>query len=155
MQNYLNDIWTIYFHNPNDVNWENESYTLITTISDVNSFVDFFITFKDLLYKGMFFIMRDDIMPRWEDEKNKSGGCFSYKLSKFNLEDKLFELCSQILGETMGTTDEISNFINGISISPKKNYYIVRIWIRYNNFANKNLYNLTIPKYSALIYKNH
>ena len=152
---YLNDIWTIYFHDPYDTNWDDKSYKLITTISSINDFLEVFTTFKELFYKGMFFIMREYITPRWEDDYNKSGGCFSYKISKINLEEKMFEICSQMLGETLGQTDEHSSNINGFSISPKKNYYIIRIWIKDNQFANKKFYNFNIPKYSALMYKNH
>jgi translation initiation factor 4E len=152
---YLNDIWSIYFHDPFDNNWDDKSYKFICTISSVDEYVAVFYTFKDLFYKGMFFIMREHIMPRWEDENNKNGGCFSFKVSKVVLEEKLFEVCSQILGETMGKTSECSKNINGISISPKKNYYIIRIWISHNMYAVKNNYQINIPKFSTLMYKPH
>jgi translation initiation factor 4E len=154
-ETYLNDIWAMYFHDPYDHNWNIESYKLISTISSVEEFVNVFTVFKDLFYKGMFFLMREHITPRWEDEHNKNGGCFSYKLNKFALEEKFFEVCSQVLGEVLGKTDEFSNNINGISISPKKNYYIIRIWIKNNKYASKNNYNIGIPKFSTLMYKNH
>ena len=86
---------------------------------------------------------------------NTSSKFLSYKLSKYMLDEKLFEVCSQILGETLGKSDEYSNNINGVSISPKKNYYIIRIWIKDNKYASKNNYNIIIPKFSTLMYKNH
>ena len=152
---YLNDIWSLYFHDPYDPNWDDKSYKFICTISSVNEFCNVYSAFKDLFQKGMFFIMREHIMPRWEDENNKNGGCFSYKLNKSMLDEKLFEICSQILGETLGKTDEYSSNINGVSISPKKNYYIIRIWIKDNKYASKNNYNIIVPKFSTLMYKNH
>jgi translation initiation factor 4E len=152
---YLNDIWSIYFHDPFDHNWDDKSYKFICTISSVEEFVDVFYTFKELFYKGMFFIMREHIMPRWEDEYNKNGGCFSYKLNKFSLEEKFFETCAQILGETIGKTNEHSSNVNGISISPKKNYYIIRIWIKDNKYASKSNYNISAPKFSTLMFKTH
>lgn len=152
---YLNDIWSIYFHDPLDNNWTDISYKLISTISSINEFVDVFNGFNELFNKGMFFIMREHIMPRWEDENNKYGGCFSYKISKSNLYENFFDILSQLLGETIGKKDEYSKNINGISISPKKNYYIIRIWIKDNAMANKDYYNITIPKYSTLLYKNY
>jgi translation initiation factor 4E len=152
---YLNDIWAMYFHDPYDHNWTLNSYKLISTISTVSDFVACFQVFKDLFYKGMFFLMREHITPRWEDEYNQNGGCFSYKVNKFMLEDKFFEICAQVLGETLGKSDEHCNNINGISISPKKNYYIIRVWIKDNKYASKNNYNISIPKFSTLMYKNH
>lgn len=155
MNNYLNDVWSLYFHDPYDMNWENNSYKFISTISSVEDFVSIYVAFKELWSKGMFFIMREHISPRWEDENNKNGGCFSYKVLKNDLDEKLFEICSKILGETLGKNDFISENINGISISPKKNYYIIRIWNKNNTNTNKELYNFNIPPYSALMYKSH
>lgn len=152
---YINDIWSLYFHDPYNHSWDNNSYKFICNISNVKDFCNIFFTFKELFYKGMFFIMREHIMPRWEDENNKNGGCFSYKLSRIVLEDKFFEVCSQMLGEVLGKTNEYSENINGISISPKKNYYIIRIWIKDNKYASKNNYNIITPKFSTLMYKNH
>lgn len=154
-QIYLNDIWSFYFHDPYDHNWDLKSYKFICSISNISDFVEIYHIYKELFYKGMFFIMREHVTPRWEDENNKDGGCFSYKLTKYALEEKFFEICAQILGETFGKNNEYINNINGISISPKKNYYIVRIWIKDNKYASKNNYNFNIPKFSTLIYKPH
>jgi hypothetical protein len=94
-------------------------------------------------------------MTRWEDENNKNGGCFSFKINKNEVLDKFFEVSSQILGETLGKSDLISSNINGISICPKKNYHIIRIWIKNNSNISKDNYNLIIPNYSTLMYKSH
>jgi hypothetical protein len=153
--NYLNDVWCLYFHDPYDMNWETNSYKFITTISSVEDFIEIYKSFNELWSRGMFFIMREHIMPRWEDENNKNGGCFSFKINKTEVLDKFFEVSSQILGEVLGKTDIVSTNINGISICPKKNYHIIRIWIKNNNNLSKDNYNLTIPAYSTLMYKSH
>lgn len=103
----------------------------------------------------MFFIMREHILPLWEDESNKNGGCFSYKIYRQNLEDKFFEITSLLLGENLGINNEISKNINGISICPKKNYYIIRIWIKDNKYAIKENYNIEIPRFTTILYKKH
>ena len=153
--NYLNDVWCLYFHDPYDMNWENSSYKFITTISSIDDFIQVFKSFNDLWSRGMFFIMREHITPRWEDDDNKNGGCFSYKINKDELIDKLFDIISLVLGESLGINDLISHNINGISISPKKNYHIVRIWIKSNINLNKDNYNFNIPSYSTIMYKSH
>ena len=153
--NYLNAVWCIYFHDTYDMNWETNSYKFITTISSVEDFIEIYKSFNELWSRGMFFIMREHIMPRWEDENNKNGGCFSFKINKTEVLDKFFEVSSQILGEVLGKTDIVSTNINGISICPKKNYHIIRIWIKNNNNLSKDNYNLTIPAYSTLMYKSH
>lgn len=155
MTNYLNDVWSLYFHDPYDMNWDTNSYKFISILSSVEDFVNIYVGFKELWSRGMFFIMREHITPRWEDENNKDGGCFSYKIMKNDLDEKWFEICSNMLGEILGKNDIISENINGISISPKKNYHIIRIWIKNNKKTNKDLYNFNIPNYSTLMYKTH
>jgi len=152
---YLNDIWSFYFHDPYNVDWNINSFKFICNISSVDDFVIIYDKFKDIIFKGMFFIMREHILPIWEDECNKNGGCFSLKIYKENIQDKLFEISALLLGEQLGKSNEISKNINGISISPKKNYYIIRIWIKDNKFAIKQNYNIEIAKYTTILYKNH
>jgi hypothetical protein len=152
---YLNDIWSFYFHDPYNIDWNINSFKFICNISNVDDFIKLYLTYKDIIFKGMFFIMREHILPIWEDENNINGGCFSLKIYKENINEKLFEIASLLLGEKLGKTDEISNNINGISISPKKNYYIIRIWIKDNHFAIKQNYNIDIAKYTTILYKNH
>lgn len=152
---YLNDTWSFYFHDPYDTDWSIESFSFISNISNVDDYISIFECFKDILSKGMFFMMREHISPIWEDESNKEGGCFSYKLYSDNFLEKFFEILALMIGENLGITNNISTNINGISICPKKNYYIVRIWIKDNKLANKELYNINIPKFSTIMYKNH
>jgi hypothetical protein len=152
---FLNDSWSLYFHDPYDIEWTTESYKLIGNISTINDFVNYFWGFRNLFNKGMFFFMRTDIMPRWEDEMNCDGGCFSFKISSSELEERWFAICANALGENIGIDDNICYNINGVSISPKKFFYIVRIWIKDKKYAKKEYYKLDIPKYSTLMYKNH
>ena len=152
---YLNDIWSFYFHDPYNIDWSISSFKFICNISNINDFIKVYLTYKDIIFKGMFFIMREHVQPIWEDENNINGGCFSLKIYKENIQEKLFELSALLLGENLGKTDEISNNINGISISPKKNYYIIRIWIKNNTFAIKQNYNIEMAKYTTVLYKNH
>tara|TARA_B100001142_G_C14291801_1_gene639282 strand:+ start:1148 stop:1615 length:468 start_codon:yes stop_codon:yes gene_type:complete len=152
---YLNDIWSFYFHDPYNIDWNINSFKFICNISNIDDFIKIYLTYKDIIFKGMFFIMREHIQPIWEDENNIKGGCFSLKIYKENIQEKLFELSALLLGENLGKTDDISNNINGISISPKKNYYIIRIWIKDSTYAIKQNYNIEIAKYTTILYKNH
>ena len=34
----------------------------------------------------MMFLMKDDIKPMWEDDHNKNGGCFSFKVLNKDVE---------------------------------------------------------------------
>ena len=152
----LNDIWALYFHD-NSTDWDNPSFKRITTFSTIEHFCNIYKILNNDNYwlKGMFFIFREDIMPRWEDENNIKGGCFSYKIPTPEADDKWFDLCAKVLGETLSTKECYNNNINGISITPKKNANIIRIWLKDNELVNPECYNINTTKFSTLLYKKH
>jgi len=151
---FLEDTWILYFHDPDNNSWTKESYKNIASISTPEEWVTTFKSFETLWANGMFFIMREHILPIWEDPSNKEGGCFSFKVNKTEVPDFWFTSISKLLGNTLGKNDDISDNINGISISCKRNYCIVRIWIK-NSEASITNYNLDIPNYTQVLYKTH
>ena len=72
--------------------------------------------------------MRNGIQPTWEDEKNTSGGCFSYKINNKIVKEAWTALTYRLTGETITNDSNLSNIVNGITISPKKNFCIIKIW---------------------------
>jgi len=77
----------------------------------------------------MLFVMRDGVTPMWEDVKNRNGGCFSYKVSNKNVFEVWRDLTYAIIGESISTNSTFVNCVTGITISPKKNFCIVKIWM--------------------------
>lgn len=154
---FLNDTWNLYFHDPDNSNWDMESYVLLSTISTVQDWVQLHTSFKEVWNKGMFFLMREYIQPIWEDEHNKQGGCISFKLWKNEVSDYWFELTSKMIGEVLLKQDKQLEWqkISGISISPKRSYCIARIWLYNDLLKEGDYYNLQIPSYSKVMYKSH
>jgi hypothetical protein len=152
---YLNDLWTLYFHSTDCDDWDITSYSNICNISSIEEFVIVFHQFRNIWDKGMFFLMRDGINPNWEDKQNITGGCYSVKYKKEECVDKWFELCCTVLGETFAKSPEHTMNINGISISPKRDTNLIRIWMKDNNHINKDFYNFNTPKFAVVIYKKH
>ena len=99
--------------------------------------------------------MKDGIMPQWEDSSNKNGGCFSFKVNKPESSIYWFKMVSLVLSNTLGKEQEVNDNITGVSISPKRNYCILRIWLGSNNFNIIDHYNLQIPQYTQIMYKSH
>lgn len=112
-------------HNINDQNWDLDSYKQIAIYKTVE---DFWMYSNELTSKlinyGMFFLMKEGIMPTWEDPQNIEGGCISIKLSLM----EAFELWNKI-GVYL-VSDSFDDKINGISISPKRNFNIIKIWVK-------------------------
>lgn len=156
---FLNDIWTLYFHNPDSNDWSEASYNRICDISTIDDFIHVFKAYKELWALGNFFFMRGDVLPMWEDPANKEGGCMSFKIMKYDIDNIWFQILTRILGETFMTDKERNkhwNKITGISISPKRSYSICRIWLSDRSFGIPEFYDMKIiPSYTQVLFKEH
>jgi len=80
--------------------------------------------------KNMIFIMRDNIFPTWEDKSNCNGCTASFKVNKQNHINVFNNILSSFVGENIHKNIENYDNINGLSIIPKKNFSILKIWFR-------------------------
>ena len=127
---YLKNEWTLWAHLSNDSDWSLNSYKIITIFDSVESILTLYENLPENIIKySMLFIMRKGINPVWEDENNNNGGCFSYKINNKYVTEIWKELSYVLMGESITNNDSINNNINGITISPKKNFCIIKIWI--------------------------
>ena len=127
----LNDKWNLYYHLPDDKNWDISSYTVI--LGDIED-AEQVIAINDLLSEPvirscMLFLMRKGITPMWEDPKNRVGGCFSYRILNKQVGDLWKTLMYLVCGETLTSNSAHHKHINGITISPKKNFCIIKVWM--------------------------
>ena len=102
----------------------------------------------------MLFLMKNNIKPLWEDNENINGGSFSYKLSNKIVISIWKELSFLLIGETLIKNN--SNQVNGITISQKKNFCIIKIWLKTCNLTNPKI--VTYPKNlssTGCIFKKH
>lgn len=153
----LYDKWTFYAHLPHDTDWTIDSYKSILSVENVEESIALLESFPDIMIKNcMLFVMRKNIKPIWEDEQNRNGGCFSYKVSNKNISNAWRNLCYTILGETISKNKEFLSCINGATISPKKNFCIIKIWMKDCNHQNVSLLS-DIPGLDkhGVIFKKH
>ena len=133
----LYDKWTLWAHLPHDTNWTFDSYIRILSFSSVHAIIMLLETIPDeMITNCMLFIMRDGIKPMWEDPKNRKGGCFSYKINNKNVSSIWKNLSYSLVGESLTENTNVRPCINGITISPKKNFCIVKIWLANCNYQN-------------------
>lgn len=126
----LNCNWCVWAHLPHDTDWTVKSYINIYKLTSVEESIALFETIPENMVKNcMLFVMRDGIQPLWEDPKNRNGGCFSYKISNKSVPASWKNLAYALLGESMTVNPQLSNIINGITISPKKNFCIIKVWL--------------------------
>jgi translation initiation factor 4E len=127
----LHDKWNMYYHLPDNKSWDLASYTvLMGSIDNAEAVIALASKLHDNAIRNcMLFVMRDGITPMWEDKQNRDGGCFSYKVSNKFVPEVWKNLFYCLSGESLCNKYEHNAYVNGITISPKKNFCIIKIWL--------------------------
>lgn len=153
----LSDKWTFWAHLPHDTDWSLKSYNKITTVSTVEEVVTLNNIIPDVMVCNcMLFVMRDGVYPLWEDKNNKDGGSFSFKIELNNTHDLWKEMVYKLIGEDIFESEDKVSKITGITISPKKNFCIFKIWLK--DCSEQNVNNLKINKLfdkNGCLFKKH
>ena len=133
----LSDKWTLWAHLPHDTNWSASSYKKIYEFNTAEQAIALIEMLPPkLVMNCMLFLMRTGIVPMWEDAQNRNGGCFSYKVANKEVNQAWKQLSYVTVGETISTNLNVIPHVNGITISPKKNFCIIKIWMANCNFQN-------------------
>ena len=153
----LFDKWVLWAHLPHDTDWTLKSYKKIMTFTTIEEVIALYQVLPDKLVKNcMLFLMREGITPTWEDEKNRNGGCFSFKISNKNVTSIWKRLSYVLTGETLSNDTKLLRAANGITISPKKSFCIIKIWMADCKHQNPGLL-CAIPGLSiqGCLFKKH
>jgi hypothetical protein len=127
----LNSTWSLFYHLPQNKNWDLVSYVKIFEDIDtlekliaINEYVP-----ENIVKFCMLFVMLKGVTPMWEDKKNRNGGCFSYKVVNKFVFDVWKELLYLLCTNKLTVTSSHMLNVNGITISPKRNFCIIKIWM--------------------------
>jgi hypothetical protein len=127
---HLFDKWTYWAHLPHDTDWSDSSYKRVLSFNTLEAIIALNESVpEDMIKNCMLFVMRQDIKPIWEDTKNRNGGCFSYKVPNNRVYSAWKALSYHLVGESLTNDKRLEGFINGITISPKKSFCIIKIWL--------------------------
>ena len=152
----LNTYYTLWYHGITEKNWEKDSYV---KIGKIHSLKDFWIYYNSIntFLKGIFFLMKEDILPIWEVPDNIKGGYWSFRVDRDKVDEIWTKLSIQLITENICNSsltksklqqkeqqleqseqsDEIiKHDINGISISPKAVNAVIKIWNNDSSYCN-------------------
>lgn len=148
----LKNKWILWFHNKKNI-WSINGYEKLLEINYLEEYFYLINNFDKLggLVNNHYFIMKNNILPIWEDKNNINGGCISIKTEINDTENIWNKISLNIISE------KITNYenINGISICIKNpNYCIIQIWLNKKDnkiieFLSKNL------NIENFLYKNY
>lgn len=127
----LQNKWNFYIHLHDNKDWSFKSYINMVTIKNIEEAILLNDEIHyDLIKKTMMFIMKENIKPMWEDPHNRDGGCFSFKVLNKDIAQVWKKISYCVLGQCFTKEYEHNDFINGITVSPKKKFCILKVWMR-------------------------
>jgi len=150
----LKNTYNFFYHNPDNNDWSIESYINLLSFNSCEEWwvLDKFIR-KDMVENGMFFIMLENSAPVWECPTNINGGCISWKVDRKNSYKSWIDTVGHFIIQDLGN---VTSKVNGVSISPKKNSSIIKLWFKEEiNIDNMNLPESFILAEDKIIYKSH
>jgi hypothetical protein len=163
---FLQDVWTYYFHDPDDANWTLESYVRLADASTIDDVWQLHRATAKFVSRGMFFVMREHVYPCWDDKHNIGGGCLSMKVLKEDLPAFWEHLLVHALGERLlidrdehndagADDDDAWSDVNGLSVSPKRVFCIVKIWLRTGRNADRRAFRMPPGYTGEVLYRSN
>ena len=130
----INTPWKIWYHSITNKDWSNKSYQEIYTIQNLYDLYHCIESTEiNHLQNGMFFLMRDDIFPTWEYPDNRKGCCISFKIPCQYIKEEWDKILIRCVSEDILKDPEKFKELNGISFSPKKEFNILKLWLKHDN----------------------
>lgn len=125
--------WVLWLHYPNDQHWGMDGKDHYERVMELTDMTQLMTLNKDtpdeLLQQCMVFLMKDGIEPIWEDPMNRNGGRFSFKIPNTLLPNVWRKVVMCVLGETISANKEFASKITGVTVSPKRAFCILKIWM--------------------------
>lgn len=122
--------YSLWYHNPNEKDFTESSFMKVLNITNADELLAIHNVLKNnekLLLNGLFYLMKDEILPVWYNKDHINGGCISWKIDRSE-SVKCWE--NLLLLFTSGNFNNLEEYkITGISINPKKNCSILKIWL--------------------------
>uniref|UniRef100_A0A6C0L164 Uncharacterized protein n=1 Tax=viral metagenome TaxID=1070528 RepID=A0A6C0L164_9ZZZZ len=153
----LDHTWNFYLHLHDNSDWTMDSYIKMLEFDNVeyaillNDEVNY-----DLIKKSMIFIMKNQVKPMWEDEHNRNGGCFSFKISNKDVAKVWKEVYFGLVGNSLTNNHCDYEKINGITLSPKKKFCILKIWMKDCTLDDPSIFvKINDLKCDGCIFKRH
>ncbi len=147
--------YTVLAHHNDDKNWDLLSYLNITTLYKWSDIPKFFNTLDKAKGESTYadfdiFIMKNDILPLWEDPENRDGGVIcSLKIDAL---DEAYEVFKKLAYHMVNNTllkfsPNTWNYVNGLSFSPRTMEHIspdafcviIKLWFKKNIVSHSSL----------------
>lgn len=139
----LSQKWILWYHDPNNSDYSLESYIRISEITTVEDFWTIVEAISSEAWNsGMFFLMRDGFRPLWDAPENDKGGAWSKKVDASETFNVFVDcMVHSIAGKFLTKHNDT---VVGITLSPKGNFHIIKIWNNSTAISDRKLFAPTL-----------
>lgn len=120
--------WVLWYHSIYEDKWDLSSYVRVdalSTVEDVCRMLDMLTTVSDRW--GHFFLMREGILPMYEDPAHIDGGSWSFKVhQRKRLPEAWCMFVTGILGGYLFSQTQALSTVTGISMNPRNG--VIKVW---------------------------
>ena len=132
--------WILWYHDPEVRDYSLESYIKVADFTSVQQFWSVIDTIpKEAWECGMFFFMKNDCPPQWDAPQMERGGTWSKKIDAAQAHTSFVDLMVHCISDELLV--QYKDTLAGISISPKGQFHIIKIWNTNKKFCDKQFLN--------------
>ena len=143
----LHQTWTVWFHTSHLNDWSKTSYKKIVSFDTIKGFWEAYHYIFPVLNKGIFFIMKEGILPMWEHEENSGGCAISFLSPDINMWRDLS--MALVVNQFIGN----GNVLNGISRCQKRNNGLFKLWMKHTSDPTlSDEYDFPVDQFKKKIY---
>jgi hypothetical protein len=137
------ETWVLWYHDPNDSDYSETSYIRILEITNVSDFWSVIEAISPQAWNsGMFFFMKQGIRPLWDAPENERGGAWSKKVDASDTHAVFVDCMVHCLANKFLKSQ--NECIAGVTLSPKGNFHIIKIWNTSSAISDRKLLNPTL-----------
>ena len=135
--------WILWYHDPENKDYSLASYVKVSDVSTPQQFWTVMDSIpKEAWESGMFFFMRNGFPPIWESPEHDAGGSWSKKIEASSVYDTYIDMMVHCVSEEL--LNNKKDTLAGITISPKGQFSIVKIWNTHTSASERSLLNTRI-----------
>ena len=135
--------WILWYHDPENKDYSLASYVKVSDVSTPQQFWSVMDSIpKEAWESGMFFFMRKGFPPIWESPEHESGGSWSKKIEASAVYDTYVDMMVHCVSDEL--LNNKKDTLAGITVSPKGQFSIVKIWNTHTSASERSLLNAGI-----------
>jgi len=141
-------VWVLWYHDPENKDYSIKGYIKVADFTTLHQFWSVIDTIpKEAWECRMYFFMRKGFTPLWEAPEHNNGGAWSKKIDAVQAHTSFVDLMVHCI--TNELLDDRKETLAGISISPKGQFHIIKLWNTTTTVSDKKYLNSNLTYFKV------